>query len=280
MFDFSLRAISSFLIVSIAWWVGGIELYHILTNFSIEWYWLFFALLYSIVLNELFCQLIISHQYFPINTKSITYKILSFLQAVDHTTGSAAGFAQVHIVHHLHPDDKDKDPLYAKTNWLTTNTMSPLLYIYQSPIEIPDEKFFRARWKLNKDIINDEWTAFCYQYKTSLTLAYWLALYLVLPVILFKIVFLGRLLISIVMAICSIGTHKRLLIGMQNVKDKDSTYNNHLFNILVLGLFPSMLHNNHHNSYTTKTHSNHWYELDFGSMIIHYILRPLLIRRD
>ena len=279
MFDFSLRAVVSFLIVSVAWIFGSIELYHVVTDFTHHWYWLLSAFLYTAVLNELFCHLIISHNYFPIDTNSITYKVLIFLTSIDHAYGDCIGFAQVHSIHHIHPDVKGKDPLYIKNNWFTTNIISPLVYLYQSEIEIPSDKFFQDVQKKHKDLINDDWTIFCENYKIPLTLLVWGVLYLICPIILFKVIFLGRILMSLIMLVVSIGTHNRLLVGTQNYKN-NTTYNNYLFHYLFLGLLPSVLHNNHHNGFTAETHSNHWYEIDLGSMIITYILKPLLVRRD
>jgi hypothetical protein len=73
--------------VTVAMVVGCYEAYEIFTNFSLQWYWFVFALFYSVVINEYFGHFCCGHKLFDVDTRRITYKILAFLNCVDHAWG-------------------------------------------------------------------------------------------------------------------------------------------------------------------------------------------------
>jgi len=97
----------------------------------------------------------------------------------------------------------------------------------------------------------------------------WLVLYLVVPVVLFKILFMGRLLMSIYMWFPSVFGHLKLFTGYKNFHRRpgDKTHNYLWLHYLAFGLSSSMLHNNHHNLNTNQTIVARWFELDVAKIL-------------
>jgi fatty-acid desaturase len=91
-----------------------------------------------------------------------------------------------------------------------------------------------------------------------------------MPVVLFKIVFMGRIIISIITFLTTSLGHSKLL-GYRN-EDVPNNSNNRLIThyLLGCGLFSSLLHNNHHTHrwIQQQSHSYRWFEIDLGGYII------------
>lgn len=272
----NLRLISIFVLVSIAWVVGAVELFDTLTHFTTQWYWFVLASFYTLTLNETFSHRICSHQLFEIDTTSKTYKILTFLLTVDHAWSPLTETCLTHANHHLYSEQGNRDNLNWRRHWYSFCTLSPFLYLYPLPTEYPDKvNFFKKQKKRFKNILDDHWTFFCEEYRIPLTIIYWTVLYFILPIILFKIVLMGRFLMSIYMAMVSIGCHVKLPFSYRNFNTNDTTYNNLILHILSLGMLSSMLHNNHHGRAGEVTHTHRWFEFDTSYYVIK-LLRPLL----
>jgi fatty-acid desaturase len=267
-------------LVSIAWIIGAIELVDTVTHFSAQWYWFVLATAYTVTLNEIFCHRICTHKLFEINTDSITYKILTFLLTVDLAWSPLTNMCKVHLNHHLYSDQGENDNLNWRKYWYNICTLSPIAYLYQSPSHYPNEEIFFARQKQRFSILlNDTWTFFVEENRFLLTIMFWLILYYTVPTILFKVVLMGRLLMSIYMACVSIGCHVKLpLINYRNFNTNDTTHNNLVFHYISLGLFSSMLHNNHHAMAGKLNHAHRWFEVDSGYYIIK-LLKPLLEKK-
>ena len=101
----------------------------VLALFNIEWYWLVLALVYTIVLNDVFCHRICSHGMFEINTNSITYKIMTFLASADMGYGPVKWIVMSHNLHHIHSDNGPEDVMNWRYHWYSTC----LLYTSPSP---------------------------------------------------------------------------------------------------------------------------------------------------
>lgn len=275
----NLRLISVSILVSIAWIVGSIELVDTLTNFSTQWYWFVLATAYTLILNEAFSHRICSHSLFEVDTTSITYKILTFLLSVDHAWSPLTDACLTHMNHHMYSDQGDKDNLNWRRHWYSFCTLSPILYLHQAPTNYPDEeKFFVLQNKRFKNIVDDDWTFFCEEYRVPLTVVFWIIVYLLAPIILFKILLMSRFLMSIYMAMASIGTHINLPFSYRNFDTDDTTYNNLILHYTCLGLLSSMLHNNHHAKPRAINHAVRWFEFDTGYYVIK-LLKPLLIKK-
>jgi len=270
MFSIDLKSITLSLLVSIAWYFGAIELFRVFTDFGNNWYWYVLAVFYTVTINELFAHLICTHNLFPVNTNSWTYKILTFLVSVDHGYG-LRDLVRTHQSHHIYPDQGDRDIYDFKRHWSTVCSMSPLMFLYQKKTNYPNsEKYLDKQNSIHRNILNDDWTFFCEEFKIPLTLLYWTALYLFLPLMLFKVVFMGRIIISIMNILLTTMCHTRTF-GYRNFNlQNDSSNNLFLHYVIGLGMSSSLLHNNHHSKFWLKaeTHSNKWYEIDIGSYII------------
>jgi len=270
MFTLNPTNITLFVLTSIAWIVGVKELAVTLAHINTEWYWYVLATLYTVTVNELFGHLICSHYLFKINTSSLTYRILTFLITVDHANGPLTNICVNHENHHARTDRPGQDNLYFPWHWNTVCSLSPLMFLYQKPTDYADRDAYVSKQSIiHKDILDDTWTFFCEEFKIPLTLLYWFILWLVLPIFLFKVVFMGRVIISMITFLTTSLGHSRFL-GYRN-EDVSNNSNNRLITHLIgCGLFSSALHNNHHSERWIKqqSHSYRWFEIDLGSYVI------------
>jgi len=279
-FTISPNSIAVFLLVSIAWYLGTKELIDTISNFGSQWYWIIIASAYGLTLNELFCHRICTHQLFKLGTDRITYKILVFLLTVDLAWSPLTRMCLAHMNHHIYSDQGDKDNLNWRRYWYNICILSPISYIYTAPSVYPNEdKFFLKQKEKFADILDDTWTFLVEENRVILTIIFWLTLYMIAPIILFKIVLMGRVLMSIFMAMSTIGGHTRLPFSYRNYNTPDTTYNNMFLHCLGFGIFSSMLHNNHHGNSNAIDYKKRWFEFDIGSYIIR-LLRPLLEKID
>lgn len=269
---------------SIAWYFGGIELYDSILNFSTQWFWILIATIYTAVVVDVFLHGIIGHHLFPIDVKSWMYKIFVFFGTTSLTMGRIQKMGLIHWQHHVFPDRPYYDNLDVRRMWFTVNSFSPLMYIYSVPMKVhpKNNKHIKHMEKIFNDVLKDPWTTFCDQNTVLVTAIFWIVLYYSCPIILFKILFMGRVIISIHSLLSGLG-HVKLPFSYKNFNKKktDSTYNNLLFHYLALGMGPSMhLQNNHHNKDITNTHSYQWYEIDVGSWIMRVFIRPLMQKKQ
>jgi fatty-acid desaturase len=264
------KSITLFILVSIVWMVGAIELWDTLTHLSSQWYWYVLAVIYTVTINELFAHLICTHKFLEVDTNSVTYKILTFLSTVDHAYSPITVFCLNHPVHHRYADVMTKDNLNFRNAWWTVCSCSPVMFIYQPPLTLTDkERALDTAIKANQDIFDDTWTFFCEEYKIPLTLFYWIVLYLCLPLVLFKVVFMGRFLMSIFNFLAAVFGHSSAFFGYRNFEVNNTSHNNLIFHyLLMLGVFSSLLHNNHHSYSLKKRHDYRWFEVDLGKYII------------
>jgi fatty-acid desaturase len=123
------------------------------------------------------------------------------------------------------------------------------------------------------EIFDDTWTFFIEEYSHVFAILFWLVLYLVAPIVLFKIVFLGRALLTVYTIFSSIGGHARILGGYRNFDTPDNSYNNLLLHYVSLLMFPTILQNNHHGAkYTLEKGSGiYWYEYDASKHIARFL---------
>jgi len=248
------------------------SIYNILQDFTNQWFWLLFAFIYSIVLNEVYVHEICSHgDPQKINPNSLTYKILTFLAAVDHAYGTVTNMCITHRHHHLYPDTPE-DSLGWKRHWHDVCILSPWMFFTAKFLSFNDsEGYFVTQQKRYQHLLDDQYTRFVESNKIFLTIAFWSLLYLLFPVILFNIIFVGRVLISIFQGLAAIPGHNWMPFGYRNFNTDDNTYNHLLLHYLSLGLFTGMLHNNHHGLSQFDTSKYRWFEFDSSKYFIRAI---------
>lgn len=263
----------------LTWSVGLYQLGYTIGHFTTDWYWYVLAIFYTVTINELFAHLICSHNLFKINTKRWTYKILTFLVSVDHAFGPLTSICLNHQNHHNHPNEGAKDNLDLRRHWLTVCSLSPAMFIYSKDTEYANyDDYIDKEIGRHKEILDDNWTFFVEEFSIPLTILYWIALYLIFPAFLFKVVFMGRVLIGILTFLVASFGHW-MPFGYRDTPANNTSNNRLLLHYVVgLGLFSDFLHNNHHSEYkwtTTGSHAYRWFEIDLGSYVIK-ALRPLL----
>lgn len=264
------------------WVAGANELWHVIGNFSDQWYWIPLATMYTLVLNEYFVHLIIAHQAFKVNTGSWFYKLLIWLATIDNGYGKIIGNVVMHDKHHDCSDIVGQDPIHAQTNWWTTGSLTPLMYIYQPKLHYDDfGGFVEQQRNRYQNIVNDSWTKFCDDHGVLITVISWSLLFLLVPELLFKILFMGRVFLSIMQSSLVLITHRTGLLGYRNFDVIGSSHNNMLLHSILLFMVPSALHNNHHGHPDfAKSHGYRWWEIDLGSKFINLVMKPLLVQRN
>lgn len=276
--NITLKSISLFSLVLVAWITGAVELVDTLTHFDTQWPWYILATVYTVMLNELFSHRICSHSLFEIGTNRITYKILTFLLTVDNAWCPLTDVCRTHQGHHIYTDKGEIDNLDWSRNWYSFCSLSPLVFVYQHPKVYPNaEKFFTAQRKRFKNIIDDTWTFFCEDNRVLLTVLFWLILYVILPVVLFKIVLMGRFLASIQMVLATYCSHHKMPFSYRNFSTHDNSQNNLILHYICLGFLSSLLHNNHHGRQATENHAVRWFEIDTGYYLIR-LIKPLITK--
>jgi fatty-acid desaturase len=274
----TLRGLGLFSIVAITWIFGSIELYDTLANFSTQWYWWVLATAYTIVVNELFVHEFCHHSMKDINTNTWTYKIMMFLASIDNAYVPVTGQCLMHANHHDMPDT-DYDHAEMRKTWHDLFLLSPWLFLNQryENFDWPGRaNYIKQQEKIYKTVLDDIWTFFCEEYRIFLTLSIWLLLYLICPIILFKILFMGRFLMSIYQFCVNVPGHIMLPFGYQNYKEQATSWNNLWAHYIMLGLSHSALHNNHHGISDRRSVQRRWFEFDTGRYVLAWFRRVMI----
>ena len=283
MFTITLRSITIACLVTVAWVAGVYQLFDLLVNFETQWYWYPLALLYTVTINEYFGHLCCGHKMFKIDTSRITYKILVFLNCVDHAWGPPTSMALIHQNHHMYADQGIQDLSNPKLqSWYGPGILSPIHYIYQwTGWEISNKKNYFATQRIAfEHIVTDKWTQFCEENSHWLTIFYWTVLYLIFPIFLFKIVLLSRLLISFYTLFPGHLGHMKISGGYRNFNTNDTSYNNLIFHYLCLCIFPTVLQNNHHGMKYTFDQGNCHRFFEFDLSVYPMRLIRFLIKKN
>jgi hypothetical protein len=274
MFTISFKSICTALLVTVAWIYGTIELINTVRNFNTQWYWYVLALIYTVTINDLFVHICCGHGIYKIDTTRIGYKILTFVATVDNAWAPIRSMCLVHRNHHIHSDQGNNDVSNWRIHWYNMGILSPINYIYQAHTIFPNHnKYFSKQYETFKEILDDTWLWFIEEYSHIFTLLFWLLLYLICPVILFKIIFMGRVMISIFTLFPGMFGHTKIPGGYRNFDTPDTSYNNLVFHYFCLGIFPTILQNNHHGQKYTleKGHQYKWFEIDLSKYIVRSI---------
>lgn len=228
---------------------------------NIQWYWLLLALVYTIVINDIFCHRMCSHGMFDIDPKSITYKVLTFLASTDMGYGPVKWIVMSHNLHHIHSDNGPEDVMNWRYHWYSTTIVSPLPRKDVKPADYED--YCKKQWKKHEVLMTDPWTNWCCNNQYAISIGTFLLLALICPLVLLNVIFVGRVLLSVMTGLAGfIGHIKNFPFSYRNFNTSDTTSNHMAFHLLFLGLFAGMLQNNHHGQPKSVKPNPKWWEVD------------------
>lgn len=238
------------------------ELVDSIADFSNQWYWIVLAMTYAFVMNDLFMHRICSHGMFEINVKSKTYKLLTYLSSVNQSYETVLEIVVFHRYHHIYSDNGTADNINHRIFWFGSAWSMPFAGLFVKPT-FPDlENVVKKVYRTHHGIMTDHWTYFCYKYSLSISIVTQLALYFICPILLFKIILMGRLIITLGMMAVSLCHRLYFPLNYRNFKTNDESSNNLVLHYLFLGLFAGMLQNNHHGRPKLEYLGVRWYEVD------------------
>lgn len=226
-----------------------------------------FALMYTVIVNDIFCHRICSHGMFIVNTQSITYKIFTWLASVDMGYGPVQWVTVSHNLHHIHSDKGPNDVMNWRHHWYSTTIVSPIPRFNNSR---PDDynSYVEKQYNRHGHILNDKYTIFCAKYQYYISI-FTLVLLFFISTTLFEILCVSRLLLTIMTGIAGFAGHvKHFPLSYRQYNTNDTTSNNLLFHYMFLGLFAGMLQNNHHGQPLSTEPNNKWYELDNSKLFV------------
>jgi len=263
------------LLVFAAWFIGVQEIFLFIVDPLSNWHWMLLAMIYGLVPIDQFAHNVLSHRMVQVNPRRFMSRLLLFVATTQMGLGRVKNFIVFHNAHHVYSDQPLKDPLYYN-KWYHTvfmETLNPLSQLFVPVLDM--SAINRISKKIesgNQDLFNDPWFKFCNNHYILLTSVYWLGLLIVFPIFLFKVVFVGRVLMGIGNALM---VHWHLPGDRQ--EQSNSCAQNRLFaHYLFLGLVSSMLHNNHHTRSIKNGHDTKWYEIDLGFIIFKFLIKPLI----
>jgi fatty-acid desaturase len=255
---------------------GAIEAYYIVTDFSNQWLWLPLAIAYTVIVNDVFCHRICSHKMFVVDPTSWTYKFLTWWASADQGYGPVYSITLAHNLHHIHSDQNRLDVMNWRYYWYSDTVVSPLPKFNFPPI---DKKYQQKQIYSHREIMHDPWTLFCNRHSVEIALITHVVLFLLAPVFLFKVMYLGRFLLSVMTGLAGFCGHVKKFPGSyRNFDTKDTTSNNLFFHYLFLGMFAGMLQNNHHGKPNAQHPHHRWWEFDSTKPIV-FFLRLLLEKK-
>jgi len=250
-----------FVLISLLWALGAWQLAQ-----GIEWYWLVLAVIYTVTLNDIFCHRICSHAMFEINTRSWTYRVLTWMSSADMGYGPVKGSTVLHNLHHMHSDRGPQDVMNWRHWWYATTIVSPLPNFNE--IE-PSDKYFARQYEKHQTILTDKWTDWCAQHQIAIAVVTNLVLYLLCPLVFFKLICVSRLLLSVMTGIAAVAGHvKQFPLSYRNYNTPDTTSNSLIFYYLFLGYFVGILQNNHHARPNAVRPNHKWWEIDTSLPVV------------
>ena len=278
MWILNIKTISMALLTTTALVFGLIELYLMFADISTNWTWLLLSLFYSALIYDMFNHLIIAHRYIDYDTNRWVYKLLVFLGTVGPNSGPLINFGMMHDIHHRYADQNEYDPVSVKLHWYTTLAITPLMYVYlQKQSEIPGiQDWIKKQQQRQHNLVTDPWTNFCDNNAILLCVVTWTVLFFLAPVLLFKVIFVSRVMASVWSGVLQYVGHTPFWFNYRNFNTNNTSQNNIFLYYLGLGLYPSVLHNNHHGDFSKKSR---WFECGPERLFLNYLLPPLLAKR-
>lgn len=244
---------------------------------DIQWYWVLLALVYTVVINDIFCHRICSHGMFDIDTKSITYKILTFFASTDMGYGPIRWIVMSHNLHHIHSDNGPEDVMNWRYHWYSTTIVSPIPRKDVKPADY--DEYCKRQWTKHQEIMNDKWTTWCCDNQYAISIGTFIVLAIICPLVLLNVIFVGRVLLSVMTGLAGFAGHiKNFPLSYRNFNTSDTTSNHIGFHLLFLGMFAGMLQNNHHGQPRSVRPNPKWWEIDTSLPFV-LILKRLMEKR-
>jgi fatty-acid desaturase len=258
--------------------VGGGVFFNILQDFANQWYWLVIAMCYVITVEETFGHRMIAHNMFTINTKSITYKILMWFHSVNQSHGPGRYFATWHPAHHMYSDQGKADNVNFKEFWWGSASTIPVEFLCD--YQIPNvEKVVEHGYRIRPEIFDDPWAQFCEKYSLFITTGTLILLFFIAPVIMLKVIVLGRFIIVVALVFTGICHLKDFPLSYRNFDTNDDSNNNIILHYIFLGFFSGLLQNNHHGKPNAINLGCNWWEIDTSTPVAHS-LKYLMEKKD
>ena len=246
--------------------IGGLAFVNILLNFTNQWHWLVVATLYVITVEETFAHRICAHRMFTVDTRSITYKFLTFLCSVNQSHGPTRYLAIWHPAHHMYSDQGKADNVNFKEFWWGSASTIPVEFMCD--FQIPDvDKVIAHGYRTSLEIIDDPWAQFCEKYSLTISTVSMGLLFVFAPIILVKVVLLGRFIMMIGMMAAGVCHLRDFPATYRNANTNDDSNNNLVLHYLFLGIFSGLLQNNHHSSPNAVSLGFKWWEIDSSAPI-------------
>lgn len=240
--------------------LGIVQAYSIFTDFANQWYWLPLAVIYTMVVNDIFVHRICSHKMFNIDPSRWTYKFLTWWASADMGYGPVSYMTMSHNLHHVYSDQGPRDVMNWRHHWYAETIASPLPRFNPEPVT---ESYQAKQLRVHKTILTDPWTIFCGRHQVEIAVVTQLLLFLLAPLFLFNVMYLGRFLLSVMTGLAGFCGHVKNFPGSyRNFDTKDTTSNNIFLHYLFFGMFAGMLQNNHHGKQSAETPHCHWWEFD------------------
>lgn len=164
-------------------------------------------------------------------------------------TGSAIGWAAVHIEHHAH-SDTDEDPHGPHHGW------RQFIPNYDSNVS-----YMKVR-----RLLADPYMLWLHNHTTHIIVVYYVVLFLIggLQLVAFAGL-IPQALTSIISGVCNYFTH---LTGYRNFDIEDESYNTWW---LALPTWGESWHNNHHAKPHLSSFQHNWWEIDISGLVIRLI---------
>ena len=255
--------------------LGAMEFVATWQDFSNQWYWLILATYYTVTMNETFGHRAVSHGMIDVDVNSWGYKVLTFFTAVDQCHGPLRSLSLLHFSHHTFSDQGYKDWSNFRCFWFGSAWVMPFVF-FGPTLQIPGSKsLIEAEYYKHKEILDDPWTIFCEKYNLAISITTLIALYFLLPVILFKIILMGRFIMTLGMMAVSITHVKWFPFNYRPYDTEDESSNNLVLHYMFLGILSGLLQNAHHAKPGAMSMATRWYEID-ASTPVAYALKYLI----
>jgi len=199
---------------------------------------------------------------FKIKVDSKLYKILVFLASIDMGYGPVKDVVIAHGLHHIHSDKGPEDNMNWRYHWYSTTIVSPIPRLNDVKPKNYEE-YLQKQTHKHHNIWSDPWTDFCSRHHVKISFLTCLVLAVLCPVILLKVICLGRFLLTVMTGIAGSVGHMDFFPGSyRNFKTNDTSSNSIVFHYLFLGLYTGMLQNNHHANPASIKPNPRWWEID------------------
>jgi stearoyl-CoA desaturase (delta-9 desaturase) len=258
--------------------IGAWQFAEVLQNFGTQWHWLILATLYTITINDVFTHRTCSHRMFNVNVQSVWYKILTFLSSVDQGHGPVRTGAIWHFAHHKYSDQGEWDNVNARLFWYGDAWLLPFSFLGPGPKPPNAKELIDRSHNAFNDIIDDPWTQFCERQVLTISAGTLIILFFIAPIFLFKVLLLGRFIMSLGMVGAGIAHLQNVPLTYRNFDTPDSTNNNLILHYLFLGMFGGLLQNNHHAKPNALNTGSRWWEIDVSTPIAH-LLKFLMAKK-